>query len=649
MMNVNSKIDIGYIDRIGEEALIKLLFEITMKSPTSFGLSKEAIRTEVRKTETPLKSVDTLQDPLEDQRQFALDRGVDASTGQVSEVGNGSKEKRIKRPSVSKVESSLVNQVLGFSPYPQASRPIPVNITGPSIEVISKEKIFRDVWYSEIPWSTRRSCAYCKNHGHGMHDCVMFVAVVIKKDDEKRFKAVEGDVLRTPQVQNFSNRMFDRQASDPKGITNYKTDRGSTSLKHSTIVKAGMMNSGKVSPNESDPRPGFRDSKALALVAPPGQKELSTMKAIVPKDYGLMIESFDEYPTIDVHVGEVSQFRDFEEGYEICTTSGNVISDARFDSGTEVTVGSWWKHKDLFDSYSSASGKVHVANDAPVNVLAVGHMGLLVKVNGMESRSCPRANVVLVQSQNWPSFLVRRPELRRMGLDPAQNRKRHKNVQLVPHGTVDEVTRLILVAKSLQDGAISVYPQISIGNVPRTSVDQDGYFEVCITESRLAPSVNLSRHPLNEDARGCSTTSFNVRSSAIQIPPIWIYSSVGNLDLVERINSKTFEGIDFGEIIKLRRHAEDIADDNLGDNLLSEVEEGLSIEDEEPLIRRAIHEMVDCSEVSEEMRTSLRNLCLRYWDIFSTDHTQTKISGLTPMPVYPLEVFDFLYPRVRPM
>eukprot|EP00924_Labyrinthula_sp_SR-Ha-C_P001465 augustus_masked-scaffold_55-processed-gene-0.7-mRNA-1 protein AED:1.00 eAED:1.00 QI:0/0/0/0/1/1/2/0/390 len=386
MMNVNSKIDIGYIDRIGEEALIKLLFEITMKAPTSFGLSKEAIRTEVRKTETPLKSVDTLQDPLEDQRQFALDRGVDASTGQVSEVGNGSKEKRIKRPSVSKVESSLVNQVLGFSPYPQASRPIPVNITGPSIEVISKEKIFRDVWYSEIPWSTRRSCAYCKNHGHGMHDCVMFVAVVIKKDDEKRFKAVEGDVLRTPQVQNFSNRMFDRQASDPEGRINYKTVRGSTSLKHSTIVKAGMMNSGKVSPNESDPRPGFRDSKALALVAPPGQKELSTMKAIVPKDYGLMIEGFDE-----------------------------------FDSGTEVTVGSWWKHKDLFDSYSSASGKVHAANDAPVNVLAVGHMGLLVKVNGMESRSCPRANVVLVQSQNWPSFLVRRPELRRMGLDPAQN------------------------------------------------------------------------------------------------------------------------------------------------------------------------------------------------------------------------------------
>eukprot|EP00924_Labyrinthula_sp_SR-Ha-C_P005548 snap_masked-scaffold_68-processed-gene-0.59-mRNA-1 protein AED:1.00 eAED:1.00 QI:0/0/0/0/1/1/2/0/290 len=247
-------------------------------------------------------------------------------------------------------------------------------------------------------------------------------------------------------------------------------------------------------------------------------------------------------------------------------------------------------------------------------------------------------------------------------------RKRHKNVQLVPHGTVDEVTRLILVAKSLQDGAISVYPQISIGNVPRTSVDQDGYFEVCITESRLAPSVNLSRHPLNEDARGCSTTvlysawdgvlddrrgkkpkSFNVRSSAIQIPPIRIYSSVGNLDLVERINSKTFEGIDFGEIIKLRRHAEDIADDNLGDNLLSEVEEGLSIEDEEPLIRRAIHEMVDCSEASEEMRTSLRNLCLRYWDIFSMDHTQTKISDLTPMPVYPLEVFDFLYLRVRPM
>eukprot|EP00924_Labyrinthula_sp_SR-Ha-C_P016595 snap_masked-scaffold_6-processed-gene-8.15-mRNA-1 protein AED:1.00 eAED:1.00 QI:0/0/0/0/1/1/2/0/964 len=421
MMNVNSKIDPGFTDRIGEEALIELLFEIPRKVPASFGLSKEAIRAKVRKTENPLKSIDALQNLLEAQRQFALDRGVGASTGQVSETGTRLKEKRMKTPTVSKVRSSLVNQVAGFTPYPQASGPMPVNITGPSVKVINKEKAFHDVWYSEISWSTRRSCAYCKNHGHGMHDCVMFAAVVIKKDDEKRLKAVEGDVLRTRQVQEFINRMFNRQAGDPEGRTDYKMDRGNTSLKHSAIVKARMMNAGKVSPDGADPRSGFRGSKVLALAAPSGKKELETVKAMVPEDYDPMIEGTEEYVTIDVHVGKLDQFRNFDEGYEICTTKGDVVGDAKFDSGAEVTVGSWWKHKDLLDSYSSAKGRVHVANDAPVNVLAVGHMGLLVKVNGIESRSCPRAKVVLVQSQDWPSFLIGRPELRKMGLDPIQN------------------------------------------------------------------------------------------------------------------------------------------------------------------------------------------------------------------------------------
>eukprot|EP00924_Labyrinthula_sp_SR-Ha-C_P011881 snap_masked-scaffold_76-processed-gene-0.7-mRNA-1 protein AED:1.00 eAED:1.00 QI:0/-1/0/0/-1/1/1/0/163 len=102
-------------------------------------------------------------------------------------------------------------------------------------------------------------------------------------------------------------------------------------------------------------------------------------------------------------------------------------------------------------------------------------------------------------------------------------------------------------------------------------------------------------------------------------------------------------------MIKPRRHVEDIADDNLGDDLLPQVEEVLTLQDEESLIRRAIHEKIDRSEASEEMGITLRNLCLSYWDVFATDHTQTKISGLTAMPVYPLEVFDFSYPRVRPM
>eukprot|EP00924_Labyrinthula_sp_SR-Ha-C_P012835 snap_masked-scaffold_12-processed-gene-0.21-mRNA-1 protein AED:1.00 eAED:1.00 QI:0/-1/0/0/-1/1/1/0/424 len=420
-MNVNSKMDPGFADRIGERALIELLFEITRNVPASLGLSKEAIRTKVRKTENPLKSIDALQNLLEAQRQFALDRGVGASTEQVSETGTRLKEKRIKTPTVSKIRSSLVNQIAGFLPYPKASGPMPVNIAGPSIKVIGQEKTFHDAWYSEIPRSTRRSCAYCKNHGHGMYDCVMFAAVVIKKDDEKRLKAVEGDVLRTCQVQDFINRMFDHQASDPEGRKNYKMDRGNTSLKHSAIVKARMMNAGKVSPDGASPRMGFRGSKVLSLEAAPGQKELESLKTMVPEGYDLMIEGTEEYPTIDVHVGKLSQFRNFDEGYEICTTKGDVIGDSKLDSGAEVTVGSWWKHKDLLESYSSAKGKVHVANDDPVNVLAVGHMGLVVKANEIEKRSFSRAKVMLVQSQDWPSFLIIIPGLRRMGLDPAQN------------------------------------------------------------------------------------------------------------------------------------------------------------------------------------------------------------------------------------
>eukprot|EP00924_Labyrinthula_sp_SR-Ha-C_P009935 snap_masked-scaffold_21-processed-gene-3.17-mRNA-1 protein AED:1.00 eAED:1.00 QI:0/0/0/0/1/1/2/0/317 len=79
MMNVSSKIDMGYTDKIGEEALIELLNEITRKVPSSFSLSKEAIRSKVRNFQDPLRSVEMLQTLLEAQRHFALDRGVDAS------------------------------------------------------------------------------------------------------------------------------------------------------------------------------------------------------------------------------------------------------------------------------------------------------------------------------------------------------------------------------------------------------------------------------------------------------------------------------------------------------------------------------------------------------------------------------------------
>eukprot|EP00924_Labyrinthula_sp_SR-Ha-C_P006787 maker-scaffold_8-augustus-gene-0.27-mRNA-1 protein AED:0.34 eAED:0.34 QI:0/0/0/0.66/1/0.66/3/0/1184 len=250
------------------------------------------------------------------------------------------------------------------------------------------------------------------------------------------------------------------------------------------------------------------------------------------------------------------------------------------------------------------------------------------------------------------------------------SRQKHKNVLIEPHGTVGEVARLMLMAKSLQDGAISVYPQISVGNVPKTLMNLDGHVEVRFIKARqsLSENLTLGRRLSNEDARGCSTAalysawervlddglgdepkSFNVDSWIEPIQPTRIYASIGSLDLVERINSGNFEGIDFGEIIKLRRHVEDIADDDLGDNLLPDVGEGLSLEDEEPLIKKAINEMVDRSEASMEMKKLLRKLCLSFWDVFATDHTQTRISGMSPMPVYPLENFEFAYPRVRPM
>eukprot|EP00924_Labyrinthula_sp_SR-Ha-C_P012983 augustus_masked-scaffold_12-processed-gene-5.11-mRNA-1 protein AED:1.00 eAED:1.00 QI:0/0/0/0/1/1/2/0/1673 len=266
---------------------------------------------------------------------------------------------------------------------------------------------------------------------------------------------------------------------------------------------------------------------------------------------------------------------------------------------------------------------------------------------------------------------VRRYMVMARGICPSRvSRQKHKNVLIEPHGTVGEVARLILMAKSLQDGAISVYPQISVNNVPKTLMNLEGRIEIRFIKARSRLSENLTwgRLPSNEDAGRCSTAdlytawervlddglgdnprSFNVDLWIDHISPTRIYASIGSLDLVERMNSGNLEGIDFGEVIKLRRHIEDKADDDLGDNLLPEVGEGLNLEDEEPQIKKAINEMVDRAEASMEMKRLLRELCLSFWDVFATDHTQTKISGMTPMPVYPLDNFDFKYPRVRPM
>eukprot|EP00924_Labyrinthula_sp_SR-Ha-C_P012620 snap_masked-scaffold_10-processed-gene-12.16-mRNA-1 protein AED:1.00 eAED:1.00 QI:0/-1/0/0/-1/1/1/0/396 len=238
MMNVSSKTEEGYAERLGEEALVELLFEITKKVPSSFGLSKEAIRNKVRNFEDPLRSVEMLQTLLEAQRQFALDRGVDASTGQISESGSKLKERKPRTPSVNRIATPNVSKVASFVPFPMAAGPVPINLTGGSIDVLTKEKEFHQKWYSEIPWNHHRTCAYCKHHGHGMHDCVTFAVNVLRKDDERKLKSVEGNILKTRQVQDFINRAFRRQMENPGGKSNYQTPRGITSLKHSVIVKA---------------------------------------------------------------------------------------------------------------------------------------------------------------------------------------------------------------------------------------------------------------------------------------------------------------------------------------------------------------------------------------------------------------------------
>eukprot|EP00924_Labyrinthula_sp_SR-Ha-C_P000828 snap_masked-scaffold_7-processed-gene-4.47-mRNA-1 protein AED:1.00 eAED:1.00 QI:0/-1/0/0/-1/1/1/0/159 len=103
---------------------------------------------------------------------------------------------------------------------------------------------------------------------------------------------------------------------------------------------------------------------------------------------------------------------------------------------------------------------------------------------------------------------VRRYMVMARGICPSRvSRQKHKNVLIEPHGTVGEVARLMLMAKSLQDGAISVYPQISVDNVPRTLMNLEGRIEVRCIKARQSHCENLtgSRLLSNGDARGCST------------------------------------------------------------------------------------------------------------------------------------------------
>eukprot|EP00924_Labyrinthula_sp_SR-Ha-C_P013853 augustus_masked-scaffold_5-processed-gene-15.46-mRNA-1 protein AED:1.00 eAED:1.00 QI:0/0/0/0/1/1/2/0/195 len=72
---------------------------------------------------------------------------------------------------------------------------------------------------------------------------------------------------------------------------------------------------------------------------------------------------------------------------------------------------------------------------------------------------------------------------------------------------IEELTQLITIANSPQNRAILVYTQISICEVARISGNQDGSFEVRVTESRLALSMNLSKHLFLEHVWACSTVA----------------------------------------------------------------------------------------------------------------------------------------------
>eukprot|EP00924_Labyrinthula_sp_SR-Ha-C_P008000 augustus_masked-scaffold_41-processed-gene-2.21-mRNA-1 protein AED:1.00 eAED:1.00 QI:0/0/0/0/1/1/4/0/1645 len=254
-------------------------------------------------------------------------------------------------------------------------------------------------------------------------------------------------------------------------------------------------------------------------------------------------------------------------------------------------------------------------------------------------------------------------------------RQKQKNVLLVKGGLPEELDRVIQMLSLLQGGSVNVFPKIKVRKDRQpVSIEQKAMVVVgqLITDEQRSLINNLQRDALAGDSEWLSAyhehvvvgDSFahylaevrqaveaqRVGLTKVEVPGmLWVRNTATSVDLVERINTGDTSGIDFGEVIRLKRHVEDIADDDLGDILLPDVDEEVDPVSEEIEIREAISSMISkATDASMEMKKKLKALCLEYWDVFATDHSQTRISKLEPMPVFPLENYEFKYPRARP-
>eukprot|EP00924_Labyrinthula_sp_SR-Ha-C_P007103 augustus_masked-scaffold_8-processed-gene-9.1-mRNA-1 protein AED:1.00 eAED:1.00 QI:0/0/0/0/1/1/4/0/1269 len=332
------------------------------------------------------------------------------------------------------------------------------------------------------------------------------------------------------------------------------------------------------------------------------------------------------------------------EGMQVFNHEYKDIKDAMMDSGADAVVASYSKHGSFCRDVKDAEGQVTSANGTISLVVKVARVGLNVFKNG---------------------------KLRRK----VHGQRKHKNVLLVKGGLPEELDRVIQMLSLLQGGSVNVFPKIKVRKdgkpLRRERKTMVGVSQL-ITDEQHSLINNLQRDALAGDSKWLSCyhehvvvgDSFahylaEVRQAVeaqrmgltkVVVPGmLWVRNTATSVDLVERINTGDTSGIDFGKVIRLKRHVEDIADDDLGDILLPDVDEEVDPVSEEIEIGEAISSMISkATDASMEMKKKLKALCLEYWDVFATDHSQTRISKLEPMPVFPLENYEFKYPRARP-
>eukprot|EP00924_Labyrinthula_sp_SR-Ha-C_P007752 snap_masked-scaffold_28-processed-gene-2.18-mRNA-1 protein AED:1.00 eAED:1.00 QI:0/-1/0/0/-1/1/1/0/99 len=52
-------------------------------------------------------------------------------------------------------------------------------------------------------------------------------------------------------------------------------------------------------------------------------------------------------------------------------------------------------------------------------------------------------------------------------------------------------------------------------------------------------------------------------------------------------------------------------------------------------------------DASQEVKIKLETVCLEYWDVKATDHSQIHICKLENISSFPLEKYEFKYPKSR--